>query len=66
MPTDASAFHALGLEPGADFAAVERAYKALIKRYHPDRQGGDARRAAEINRAYRELRLAAGAKDPLI
>jgi hypothetical protein len=34
---------------------IEQAYRELIKRYHPDR-GGDGERAAEINRAYRELR----------
>ena len=56
MAGDASAFSALGLEPDADAASIERAYKRLIKRYHPDRDGGDSERAAEINRAYRELR----------
>ena len=56
MAADASAYAALGLEPGADATAVERAYKRLIKQYHPDREGGDAGRAAEINRAYRDLR----------
>jgi len=56
MPADASAYEALGVEPGADPATIERAYKKLIKEFHPDREGGDARRAAEINRAYRELR----------
>ena len=56
MAVDRSAYAALGLRPGADAAAVERAYKALIKRYHPDRVGGDPKRAAEINRAYLELR----------
>ena len=55
MRADPSALAALGLEPGADAAAVERAYKTLIKRYHPDRPGGDPKRAAEINRAYRDL-----------
>src|SRR5688572_17134880 len=60
-----SAYSTLGLEPGADAAAVERAYKRLIKQFHPDREGGDARRAAEITRAYRELRAAAGYKDSL-
>ena len=64
MAGDASAYAALGLEPGADSAAIERAYKKLIKLHHPDREGGDAARAAEINRAYRELRGGA-AKDPL-
>ena len=56
MSAHASAYAALGLEPGADRAAVERAYRDLIKRYHPDRSGGNAARAAEINRAYFELR----------
>src|SRR5215210_362747 len=56
MGGDASAFTVLGLEPGADSAAIERAYKRLIKQHHPDREGGDSARAAEINRAYRELR----------
>ncbi len=56
MVADASAYAVLGLEPGADPKEIERAYKALIKQYHPDREGGDARRAAEINRAYRDLR----------
>src|SRR3954452_628966 len=56
MAGDQSAYAALGLEPGANPAAIERAYKDLIKRYHPDREGGDATRAAEITQAYRELR----------
>jgi hypothetical protein len=56
MAADTSAYAVLGLEPGAAAAEVERAYKKLIKQYHPDREGGDAERAAEINRAYRDLR----------
>src|SRR5207248_1896278 len=58
-------YSALGLEPGADAFAVERAYKSLIKQHHPDREGGDSARAAEINHAYRELRAALGSKDTL-
>lgn len=58
MGSDASAYRALGLEPGADPAAVEAAYRGLIKRYHPDRAGGDAARAAEINWAYHHIRKA--------
>ena len=65
MTVDASTYAALGLEPGADAIAVERAYKQLIKQHHPDRQGGDSARAAEINHAYRELRAAFGARDSL-
>ncbi|WP_310467073.1 J domain-containing protein [Sphingomonas sp.] len=56
MSADRSAFVILGLEPGAEPAAIEAAYKKLIKRFHPDRKGGSAKRAAEINRAYSELR----------
>jgi hypothetical protein len=56
MSSNASAYKALGLKPGADGAAVEQAYKKLIKKYHPDRKGGDAARAAEINQAYFTLR----------
>src|SRR3982751_2800712 len=59
MLGDSSAYAALGLEPGADPAAIDEAYRRLIKQHHPDRAGGDAKRAAEINRAYRELRRAA-------
>jgi hypothetical protein len=56
MRGEASAYAALGLKPGADSATIDAAYRKLIKLYHPDRSGGDAERAAEINRAYRELR----------
>jgi hypothetical protein len=66
MGADASAYAALGLEPGADASAVERAYKRLIKQHHPDREGGDSARAAEINRAYRELRGSAGPQDIIL
>ena len=66
MSGDASSYAALGLEPDADAAAVDRAYRKLIKQYHPDRVGGDARRATEINRAYRELRDMRSVKDALL
>jgi hypothetical protein len=65
MAEDASAYAALGLERDADSAAIEQAYKRLIKEHHPDREGGNATRAAEINRAYRELRAERNLKDPL-
>ena len=65
MTDDASAYEALGLEPDANPSAIEQAYKRLIKEHHPDRSGGDAGRAAEINRAYRDLRMARNLKDPL-
>jgi hypothetical protein len=60
-----SALAVLGLEPGADSGAVEQAYRRLIKQYHPDREGGDGGRAAEIIRAYRMLRGGRAVTDPL-
>ncbi|HEY6047546.1 MAG TPA: J domain-containing protein [Sphingomicrobium sp.] len=66
MAGDASAYAALGLAPGADAAAIEQAYRKLIKVHHPDREGGDAVRAAEINLAYRQLRRSRDElRDPL-
>ena len=65
MAARASAFAVLGLEPGADSAAIEHAYKRLIKLHHPDREGGDSRRAVEIIRAYRELKGGKALIDPL-
>jgi hypothetical protein len=64
MREPASLYVILGLEPGADRAAVEQAYRRLIKRHHPDRSGGDAAQAAEINRAYFELRRHQQAVEP--
>ena len=65
MAGHASAYAVQGREPGADSAEIEQAYQRLIKQHHPDREGGDGRRAADINRAYRELRTVRDLKDPL-
>jgi DnaJ domain len=65
MAGRASAFAVLGLSPGADGAAIEQAYKRLIKQHHPDREGGDSTLAAEITQAYRELRGGKAISDPL-
>lgn len=65
MAADQSPYAALGLDPGADSAEIEQAYRRLIKKHHPDREGGDAGRAAEINRAYRELRRERTLREPL-
>jgi hypothetical protein len=65
MGADLSAYGVLGLDPSADDAAIEQAYRRLIKQHHPDRSGGDAARATEINRAYRELRASRNLREPL-
>jgi DnaJ-like protein len=65
MAGDASAYAALGLDPGADSASIEQAYRKLIKKHHPDREGGNTSRAAEIIEAYRAIRAERNLKDPL-
>lgn len=47
----------LGLDPGASPEQVQRAYRALAKRFHPDRAGGnDGELMISINAAYDLLR----------
>lgn len=60
MTGERSPYAILGVRPGAGRAEVNNAYRRLMKRHHPDRPGGDADRAAEINRAYTLLRRRLG------
>lgn len=55
MKRNRSPHDVLGLARGADQAAIEAAYRALIKRYHPDRPGGDPAEARAVIHAYRAL-----------
>ncbi len=50
-------YRELGLKPNADHAEVKRAYRALLKRYHPDLAGANKNgdRLERIIAAYREL-----------
>jgi hypothetical protein len=45
----------LALEPGADADAVARAFRAAIKRVHPDRPGGDGEALRRVIEAHRVL-----------
>ena len=55
------AFDALGLEPGAKRADIKAKFKVLVKRHHPDANGGDRGtedRLREIIQAYNYLKSA--------
>ncbi len=59
------AFETLGLSPDADRRAIRRAYSELVRRYHPDRNGGDRRHEKALQRviaAYTLLRESGAAK----
>jgi curved DNA-binding protein CbpA len=51
----------LGLEEGADGPAIKAQYKALVKRFHPDANGGDRsfeERLRDIIKAHDTLKAA--------
>ena len=50
-----SAYATLGLEPGADQAAIREAYRDRIKEVHPDTEGGDEAAFREVREAYETL-----------
>ncbi|MFE1602398.1 J domain-containing protein [Methylobacterium sp. ID0610] len=55
------AYDVMGLEEGADAAAIKAQYKVLVKRFHPDANGGDRAfedRLRDIIRAHDTLRAA--------
>ena len=51
-------YEVLNVSPDAEAVVIEAAYRALMKKYHPDQGGGaaDGPSATEINRAYAVLR----------
>lgn len=70
-PRIAGYYANLELEPGAGLAALTRAWKKLVREYHPDRFAADpARQAAatrlvqDLNHAYRELVAYLGRPSP--
>ncbi|MFQ5971953.1 MAG: J domain-containing protein [Alphaproteobacteria bacterium] len=61
---DAEALAVLDLRPPVTVASIKQRYKELVKRHHPDANGGDSRheeRLKEINRAYGRLMESAAA-----
>lgn len=54
------AYAELGLPPGADLAQAKAAWRSLVSRWHPDRNGhaGASVRMQRINRALEQIRVA--------
>ncbi|WP_374943134.1 J domain-containing protein [Sphingomonas sp.] len=59
---DRTSLKVLGLEADADRTALRRRYSELVRRYHPDRNGGDRSHEEALQKviaAYQHLRRAA-------
>jgi DnaJ-domain-containing protein 1 len=60
-PQDRANLKVLGLQADADRMALRKRYSELVRRYHPDRNGGDRSHEAALQAviaAYQQLRLA--------
>ena len=58
---DRASLKVLGLDMDADRGALRRRYSELVRRYHPDRNGGDRSQEAMLQKviaAYQQLRRA--------
>lgn len=55
--TQALALEALGLDERADGQAVRYRYADLVKRYHPDSNGGDRSQEDQLNRVLRAYQV---------
>ncbi len=61
-PREREALGVMGLGPQTDRQALRKRYSELVRRYHPDRNGGDRTHEARLQRvvdAYQLLRAAA-------
>ncbi|MCW3836633.1 J domain-containing protein [Sphingomonas canadensis] len=58
---DRDALRQLGLEVDADRTALRKRYSELVRKYHPDRNGGDRSKEDELQKviaAYQQLKAA--------
>ena len=57
-----AALDTMGLEPDLDRTALRKRYSELVRRYHPDRNGGDRSHEGRLTRvveAYQVLKKSA-------
>ena len=62
-PREREALSTMGLAPDVDRRALRQRYSELVRRYHPDRNGGDRSQEGRLTRvveAYQLLRRAGG------
>lgn len=45
----------LGVSPLSSLDEIQKAYRQLAKKYHPDNGGGDAKKFSEISEAWKYL-----------
>lgn len=55
------ALNVMGLAPGADRTGLRRRYSELVRRYHPDRNGGDRSHEGRLQRVVEAYQLLRGA-----
>ena len=55
VPSRTESYRVLGLDPGADEAAVRSAYRERVKEVHPDTEEGNEQAFKRVNEAYERL-----------
>lgn len=48
-------YEVLGVSSLSSYEEIRSAYRKLCKKYHPDEEGGDAERFAEISKAWKVI-----------
>jgi DnaJ-domain-containing protein 1 len=60
-PREREALGVMGLDPQADRQRLRRRYSELVRRYHPDRNGGDRSHEGRLQRVVEAYQLLRGA-----
>jgi len=60
-PREREALSAMGLGPKSDRTELRKRYSELVRRYHPDRNGGDRSHEARLQRVVEAYQLLRGA-----